>query len=116
MKVFQQYSCVNEDIMSISGIWAYEKWECIKKTLSSLAFDALTFTIEMTLLAGLSFKAINIKVMSENLRRMQKKFLIQLIVQTLVPMICVIIPVVWELVLVVFNVFGATESSSQLVV
>ena len=108
---FQQYSCINEAILAIPGIWAYEKWECIKKTLACFTFDAINFTIQMVLLSGLSLKAINIKVMSEHLRRMQRKFLIQLVIQTMVPMVCVIIPVIWELVIAVTDVFGATECS-----
>ena len=78
----------------------------MKRTVVVIWCDVINYAIVLPYFTRATFKAINVKIMSENTRRMQRKFLIQLIIQASIPMLFVMAPALIFAPTVMFDIFG----------
>lgn len=104
--MFQKYSCVTSALLSVPNIWAYDKIECMKRTMLVILFNLISYSIVLPYFTRATFKAINVKILSESTRRIQRKFLVQLFLQATVPLIFVMIPTLCFGLAILFNIFG----------
>ena len=104
--LLQEYSCITPALMSLPHIWAYDKMECAKRTISVITFNFINYSIVLPYFVRATFIVINVKILSESARRVQRKFLIQLLLQASVPLIFVMIPTAVLGIAVIFRVFG----------
>lgn len=91
---FQNYSCVATAIENLTNIVAYHPFKANMFIVLPSFITAFGFIGAVTLCATLTYRAIGIKAMSPQLRRTQKKFLLQVILQTFIPVVIVVIPVI----------------------
>lgn len=109
----QEYTCVTPALMAIPHLWAYNKMECMYRTVLVCWCDMINMAISIPYFVSVTFKAINIKVMSAQTRRMQRNFLIQLIIQASIPMIFVMTPALIFVPTVMFDIFTIKCKSTR---
>lgn len=90
--MFQDYSCIGDYLYNISDFLIYDYDTVFRTTSWSQISFFIVFSFEVTFCTVASFRATRLKHMSPQLAQLQRKFLIQLIVQTLVSFVVLCIP------------------------
>lgn len=104
--MIQEYSCVTPALMSVPNIWVYDKVDCLKRTIVPILIDVVNYCVVTTYFVRATLKAIDAKIISESRRRLQRKFLAQLMLQAGIPTILIMVPVTMIVWAVIFDVFG----------
>lgn len=104
----QIYSCITLEIIAIPNIIAYDRvtvsyYGCVPLlTAAALFVTVIIFFIAQT------YRAIRFAVASARLKRMQRIYLGQLVLQAFIPFILVIIPGVSFIIIMIFEIYGLT--------
>lgn len=80
--------------------------ECVKKTLAPVVVMIANYCLVTSYFVRATLSAIDAKILSESRRRIQRKFLMQLLLQAGIPLILLMIPVSAIIWTIIFDIFG----------
>ena len=80
--------------------------ECMKKTLAPVVVMIANYCLVTPYFVRATLTAIDAKILSESRRRIQRKFLMQLLLQAGIPLILLMIPVSAIIWTIIFDIFG----------
>lgn len=100
-------------MMAIPRVFTYSINECLWRTIAWILGLSLLWIPQLVTLSSISFQAINIVAMSNHLRKMQRRFLVQLLIQTNVPVVLDSVPVCLIAILVMTDNFTFERESAN---
>lgn len=107
--LFQEYTCITMDLMKIPGFLVFDSHPVVYYVFIPVLLALVIMIFAMSIFTLLSIRCLNSEVMSSKTVSLQRKFLFQLLVQALIPILVVIVPGSYFAYLIAFEVYGQTS-------
>lgn len=102
----QSYSCATEEILSMEDAIVYKYGATFLFGAVPLVLLVILFVVVDLSLLYLSYKETNTMVMSQKLKKIQRRFLLQLSLQSFIPLFLVSLPVLAAIIVFSVEIFG----------
>ena len=98
--LLQQYSCITPDLFNISGFIIYDNLIFIENTMALMVLFLLSGSFAGVYFVVMSYRTIRVSHMSPQLARLQRKLIVTLILQIMIPLFVMGIPLsIYQIIL-----------------